>query len=206
MSSRWISISFSVPRTPSILLTVACAAFTSEDLPMPRAPHNSALFAGRPRAKRSVFSIRMSRIRSTPFSRSSSTRLTFGTGIRCPVGCQTNASAVRSDSGVETVWLDFGRPAAMASSARAIRSSIPSGLAVARFAAATTGLRVRVLPLAGAELRAGRFLEEGVLRVVLAMIPVVSVDCGGTLSERHAPRQPMEMTGWPALQLGRWPL
>ena len=65
---------------PSPALTAACTALTSEDLPMPRAPHSSALLAGRPRAKRSVFSTRMSRTRSMPLSSDMSTRLTRGTG------------------------------------------------------------------------------------------------------------------------------
>ena len=73
---------------------LACAALTSDDLPMPRAPHSSALLAGRPLAKRSVFSIRMSRIRSMPLSRPRSTRLTCGTGASRPFGCQTKASAL----------------------------------------------------------------------------------------------------------------
>ena len=50
---------------------------------MPRAPHSMALLAGRPRAKRSVFSTRMAFCRSTPFSRPMSTRETLGTGARC---------------------------------------------------------------------------------------------------------------------------
>ncbi len=48
---------------------------------MPRAPHSSALLAGRPRAKRSVFSSSRSRTRSTPRSSAMSTRLTFATGV-----------------------------------------------------------------------------------------------------------------------------
>ncbi len=77
---------------------LACAAFTSDDFPMPRAPHSSALLAGRPSAKRSVFSIRMSRIRSMPLSRPRSTRLTRGTGASRPSGCQTKASALPNES------------------------------------------------------------------------------------------------------------
>ena len=50
ISSRWISISLRRPEPPS---TAACTALTSELLPMPRAPHSSALLAGRPAAKRS---------------------------------------------------------------------------------------------------------------------------------------------------------
>jgi hypothetical protein len=54
MSSRWISISFSGSSCHAGLsrLIVAWTAFTSDDFPMPRAPHKSTLFAGRPEAKR----------------------------------------------------------------------------------------------------------------------------------------------------------
>ena len=48
-------------RRPSSAATAACAALTSELLPMPRAPHSSALLAGSPAAKRRVLSSRMSR-------------------------------------------------------------------------------------------------------------------------------------------------
>ena len=82
---------------------------------MPRAPHSSALLAGRPLAKRSVFSISMSRTRSMPLSSDISTRLTRGTGTRRPSGCHTKASAdVRSGC-----WPRCG---ARRSSALAIRS------------------------------------------------------------------------------------
>ena len=64
----------------------ACAALTSDDLPMPRAPQSSALLAGRPRAKRSVFSTRRSRTRSMPLSSDISTRLTRRTGASRAVG------------------------------------------------------------------------------------------------------------------------
>ena len=47
---------------------------------MPRAPQSRALLAGRPLAKRRVFSARVSRTRSMPRRRLISTRLTFGTG------------------------------------------------------------------------------------------------------------------------------
>ena len=56
---------------------------------MPRAPHSSALLAGRPLAKRSVFSISTSRTRSMPLSSDISTRLTRATGASRPSGCQT---------------------------------------------------------------------------------------------------------------------
>src|SRR5262249_1043240 len=95
MSSRWISTSLSMPAfLPSAALTDACVALTSDDLPMPRAPHSSALLAGSARAKRSVFSTRMSRMRSMPLSSDMSTRLTRGTPARCrPSRCQMKASA-----------------------------------------------------------------------------------------------------------------
>src|SRR3954452_16282380 len=105
---------------------LACAAFTSDDLPMPRAPHNSALLAGYPLAKRSVFSRRMSRSRSIPRSRPISTRLTRGTGASRPLGCQMKASALASTSAFEPFGDVAGRPAAMASSARAILSATSS--------------------------------------------------------------------------------
>src|SRR3954454_14200445 len=102
---------------------LACAALTSDDLPMPRAAHNSALLAGYPLAKRSVFSSRMSRSRSMPLSRPRSTRLTRGTGASRPLGCQMKASALASTSAVEAFGEVAGRPAAIASSARAILSA-----------------------------------------------------------------------------------
>ena len=74
--------------------TAACTALTSELLPMPRAPQSSALLAGRPAAKRRVFSSSVSRERSMPFRSGSATRLTFGTGCRRGgSACQTKASA-----------------------------------------------------------------------------------------------------------------
>src|SRR6516225_4154227 len=107
--------------------TPACAAFTREDLPMPRAPHKSALFAGKPLAKRSVFSTRTSRTQSIPLSSDISTRLTRGTGARRPSGCHTNASAaLRSGSAL--------RCGAKRSRAPAMRSNTwawPEGRAVA---------------------------------------------------------------------------
>ena len=63
-------------RRPRAALIAACTALTSDDLPMPRAPQSSTLLAGRPAAKRSVLSTRMSRTRSTPRIRPMSTRLT----------------------------------------------------------------------------------------------------------------------------------
>ena len=47
---------------------------------MPRAPHSSALLAGRPRAKRAVLASSVSRMRSMPLSSASGTRLTVLTG------------------------------------------------------------------------------------------------------------------------------
>ena len=95
MSSRWISISLSGGAPFGWrAATAACAAFTSELLPMPRAPQRSALLAGRPAAKRSVLSISVSRERSMPLRSGSSTRLTLGTGCRRGgSACQTKASA-----------------------------------------------------------------------------------------------------------------
>src|SRR5580658_2877849 len=95
----------------------ACAALTSDDLPMPRAPHNSALFAGRPRAKRSVFSTKRSRTRSIPLRSDMSTRLTRRTAASLRLsGCQMKASAAeKSDSG--------GGGGARRSNALAIRAS-----------------------------------------------------------------------------------
>ena len=49
---------------------------------MPRAPHSRTLLAGRPRAKRSVFSSRMSRIRSIPLSRTEIDPADPATGCR----------------------------------------------------------------------------------------------------------------------------
>ena len=92
MSSRWISIRARQPGVCSF--ATACVAFTSEDLPIPRAPQSIALLAGNPLAKRRVFSTRMDFWRSTPFSKPISTRETTGTGAReAGTGCQTNASA-----------------------------------------------------------------------------------------------------------------
>src|ERR1700730_1207459 len=103
---------------------LAWVALTSDDLPMPRAPHNRALLAGSPSAKRSVFSIRMSRIRSIPLSRPRSTRLTRGTAASRPSGCQTKASAEANDSGPRGAGEAAERLLAMASSALAIRSAV----------------------------------------------------------------------------------
>src|SRR5690349_17773867 len=44
--------------------TSPCIALTRELLPMPRAPHSSALLAGSPRPKRSVLASNASRMRS----------------------------------------------------------------------------------------------------------------------------------------------
>ena len=99
MSSRWISTSFkSAPAAlsslASWLCTCACTAFTSEDLPMPRAPHRSALLAGSPRAKRSVLSTSCGAMCPSPLRRASGTRLTCWTASKlCRSACQTNASA-----------------------------------------------------------------------------------------------------------------
>ena len=63
------------------MLTSACAALTSEDLPMPRAPHSSALLAGNPSAKRRVFSSNWSEARSIPLRSAIGWRLTRATDI-----------------------------------------------------------------------------------------------------------------------------
>src|SRR5579863_5964223 len=89
---------------------------------MPRAPHSSALLAGSPLAKRSVFSIRMSRIRSIPFRRPMSTRLTRGTAASRPSGCQMKASAWASESAAEAAGDAAERWVTIASNAHAIRS------------------------------------------------------------------------------------
>src|ERR1700754_1957101 len=110
---------------------------------MPRAPQSRALLAGRPLAKRSVFSIRMSRIRSMPLRRAISTRLTFGTGDSRPSGCQTKASALFRDSAEPAAGALADRWAERASSAPAIRAAWPSVNAGAGLfvAAVLAGLR-----------------------------------------------------------------
>ena len=107
---------------------------------MPRAPQSSALFAGRPLANRSVFSIRMSRIRSMPLSRPRSTRLTRGTGANRPLGCHTKASAAANESSASGAGDPADSCAAMLSSARAIRSAPSFGDEDGRFAAAEADL------------------------------------------------------------------
>src|SRR5277367_5102147 len=116
---------------------------------MPRAPHKSALLAGRPSAKRSVFSIRMSRIRSIPLSSPNSTRLTRGTGVSRPFGCHTKASAFWKDSGAEMAGALAERCAAIVSSARTTLAWV-SSLAdeVGRFDATFAGFREAGLALA----------------------------------------------------------
>src|SRR5215813_10763341 len=169
---------------------LACAALTSEDLPMPRAPQSSALLAGRPLAKRSVFSIRMSRIRSMPLSRKRSTRLTRLTSVSRPSGCQTKASAWLNDSAEAGAVAFAERCAAMVSSACTIRpATSSSGSAVGRFAATFT-----VLSSTG--LDAGR---DGVLPGFLDMSQVPD---GAALSGLDAPSKRACVKGWPALQLG----
>src|SRR6185437_4553926 len=169
MSSRWISTSFKGPRSllrAKAALTAACEAFTSDDLPIPRAPQSSALLAGRPRANRSVFSTSMSRTRSTPFKSDISTRLTCGTGASRPSGCQIKASAA-SRSGAA---LDGG---ASRSSATAIRSRT-SGARGARGRAADFFL---VFGLA-----MGRVLGFRMVRLLLAG--------QGSPGKRAAPEKP----------------
>ena len=131
MSSRWISISLSGPG-PDLAraaLIAAWHAFTSDDLPMPRAPQSSALLAGRPLAKRSVLSISTSRTRSIPRSRDMSTRLTLGTGTRRrPSGCQTKASATPRSGAAGTRGLRRSSASAMRRSV-SVRSSAAGVLA-----------------------------------------------------------------------------
>src|SRR5258708_3332894 len=123
---------------------LACAALTSDDLPMPRAPHSNALLAGSPLAKRAVFSISISRIRSIPLSRPRSTRLTRGTGASHPFGCQTKASALPNESLAPDAGEAADRCEAMTSSARAILSVVScSEDAAGRFAAAIADFRGR---------------------------------------------------------------
>ena len=111
MSSRWISMSLRSAASLSVSPVVCCrrtsawAALTSELLPMPRAPHSSALLAGSPSAKRRVLSRRSVAVRSMPFSSDRGTRLTLLTGAKCPgilkfAGlCQTKASAASKSGG-----------------------------------------------------------------------------------------------------------
>src|SRR4051794_25464425 len=100
---------------------------------MPRAPHNSALFAGSPLAKRSVFSISVSRTRSMPLSSVIWTRLTRGTGTsREPWACQMKASAESKSE------FEFGRGASR-SSASAIRVKVCASGALAFGLAAAFG-------------------------------------------------------------------
>src|ERR1700760_1829735 len=173
---------------------LAWAAFTSDDLPMPRAPHNSALLAGRPSANRSVFSIRMSRIRSIPLSRSISTRLTRGTALSRPFGCQTKASASSKETATATAGADVARCAAIASSARAIRSGVSSAEAPLRRFAATFG------SVRGADL--GETQEE----VLAGFFDMLQVPDGAAISGRAGGCKPRQMTDWITLQLGPRPL
>ena len=103
--------------SPSSRRTSACAAFTSDDLPMPRAPHSSALLAGRPRAKRRVLSSSCSAARSMPLSRPSGWRLTCATARK------------RFGRGLPHEGLAHARnrpwPAAAAPAARGLRQGAP---------------------------------------------------------------------------------
>src|SRR6185437_10523743 len=91
MSSRCTSIRTSAVLRPR--LTCACTALTSELLPMPRAPHRSALLAGRPSAKRRVLAISVSRWLSIALSNSRSMLATSATSVSAPrCGSQTKAS------------------------------------------------------------------------------------------------------------------
>ena len=107
---------------------------------MPRAPHSSALLAGRPLAKRSVFSISMSRTRSMPLSSVISTRLTRGTGHEPrPCGCQMKASAAAKSGSA----CGRGASRSSASAIRVKRLARPARSAV-RFGA---GFRLRAWTL-----------------------------------------------------------
>ena len=122
MSSRWISMRTRARGVSALI--AACVALTSELLPMPRAPHSSTLLAGSPAAKRRVLSSRMSRTRSIPCSRSSSTRFTLATGSsQSPSACQTKASAAsRSRAAAAAAPAARARRRCAAARARAGRS------------------------------------------------------------------------------------
>src|SRR5262249_38396621 len=163
-----ISISLSRPfllLCPAAALTPACAAFTSDDLPMPRAPQSNALLAGKPLGKRPVFLTRTSGTRSIPFRSDISTRFTWATGASRPSGCQINASAAaRSARAV--------RCGARRSSATAIRSSVsgcpagrvpPFGLGAERCEDLDFDLAIRV-SVSRAALSGARFLPQASLR------------------------------------------
>ena len=75
----------------------AWTALTSEDLPIPRAPQSSALFAGRPRAKFSVLASSVSRERSMPTSSGSRAAARAAvplSGGRCATGSAAGFRAV----------------------------------------------------------------------------------------------------------------
>ena len=96
ISSRWISTR---PQSRPFFKIAPCTDFTSDDLPVPRAPHNSALFAGNRLAKAVVLVISKSRCSSTPRNKSSAKRLTAVTATNWRMSeCQTYASAVTSDA------------------------------------------------------------------------------------------------------------
>src|SRR3981189_3637107 len=156
-------------------LMLACAAFTSDDLPMPRAPHSSTLLAGRPSAKRSVFWMRMSRTRSIPLSRPMSTRLTRGTGTSRPFGCQMKALALPSESPPPAAGDAADRWEAMVSSARTI-------LSVVSYSEAPAGRFVAV----GDDFRAARGL------VFWGFFDICGVPDHAALSGLLAARQPLQ--------------
>ncbi len=73
-------------------LASACTALTSDDLPVPRAPHKSTLLAGSPLAKRNVLSKSFAFCGSIPFKRAIGRRLTRVTGsIASGSVCQMKA-------------------------------------------------------------------------------------------------------------------
>ena len=96
ISSRWISTRL---QSRPFFKMAPCTDFTSDDLPVPRAPHNSALFAGNRLAKAVVLVISKSRCSSTPRNKLSAKRLTAFTATNWRISeCQTYASAVASDA------------------------------------------------------------------------------------------------------------
>src|SRR5262245_50807489 len=181
----------SLPLVACAALTDACTALTSDDFPMPRAPQRSALLAGRPRAKRSVFSTSTSRMRSMPLSSDISTRLTLATGTSLrPSGCQENASAAANRGA-------GAASGASRSSAAAIRSSVGCE------GADSLDIRGR------AEVLEGRFRTR--LAMACDRVRLTLTGAPAALQDRQQDRrfgQPDQAArrGRAALQLGHWPL
>ena len=84
MSSLWISTNL---RCDALVLvkTSACTAFTSDDFPVPLAPHNKALLAGKFSAKFKVFFNNISFWCFIPWSKDKGIRLISSTGLSKPV-------------------------------------------------------------------------------------------------------------------------